>query len=117
MTPSEVFISLLLLFGSTLVLFGAVLLNRFPDVYGRMAATGKIGSLGLSSILVAGTIFFSVEDGLTLKLLLVLPFLYWTASAGAFTIGRAAHRTGPDLAPETIRDDLAARGGTFEHRH
>lgn len=108
---SDLISSLLLLLGTFLSLLAAVGLIRFPDVYNRIHASGKSLALGLTLILIAGTIFFSVRGEPTLKLLLVIPFLYWTASAGAFVIARAAHRTGPGLAPQTIRDDLAHRAG------
>lgn len=113
---SEILISLLLLSGTGLALVGAIGLVRFPDVYNRVHSTGKSATLGLVGILLAGTLYFSLRDGFTLKLLLVVPFLFWTASAGGYAIGRAAHRTGPALAPETIRDDLGARAGILRAR-
>ncbi len=108
---SEILISLLLLVGTFTTVVGATGLIKFPDVYNRLHATGKNSTLGITAILVAGTIFFSVEFGLTLKLLLAIPFLFWTGSAGVHMIAGAAHRTGPDMAPETIRDDLEPKAG------
>jgi multicomponent Na+:H+ antiporter subunit G len=113
---SEILISLLLLAGTGLALVGAIGLIRLPDVYNRIHSTGKSSTLGLVGIIAAGTIYFSIHFGLTLKLLLVIPFLFWTASAGAYAIGRAAHRTGPALAGITIRDDLSARAGMLRER-
>jgi multicomponent Na+:H+ antiporter subunit G len=113
---SEILISLLLLAGTAFALIGTIGLIRFPDVYNRIHAAGKSTTLGLTGILLAGTLFFSLRDGLTLKLLLVIPFLFWTASAGAFMIGRAAHRTGPKLAPGTIRNDVSTRAGVMSAR-
>jgi multicomponent Na+:H+ antiporter subunit G len=107
----ELVISFLLLAGSITVLVGAIGVIRFPDVYNRMHATSKNTTLGAISILLGATIWFSFEFGLTLKLLLALPFLFWTASAGAFMIGRAAHRTGTPMARTTVRDDLATKKG------
>lgn len=114
---SEILISLLLLIGTAFLVAGSIGLVRFPDVYNRIHAAGKSTTLGLVSIILAATIYFSIHVGLTLKLLLVIPFLFWTASAGAHMISRAAHRVGPGLAPQTIRDDLAAQGGVATEKH
>lgn len=108
---SEILTSLFLLLGTLTALIGAVGLVRFPDVYNRFHATGKNATLGIITILLAGVIYFSTHFGFTLKLLLVIPFLFWTGSAGVFMIGRAAHHTGTPLAKETIRNDLETRRG------
>jgi len=109
---NETIISVFLLLSAVLSILGAIGLVRFPDAYNRIHAAGKSTTLGTTFAIIAGTIYFSLTAGLTLKLLLVIPFLFWTASAGAFMIGRAAHRTGPNLAPSTVRDDLAHEAGT-----
>jgi len=113
---NETIISILLLLGALLSILGAVGLVRFPDVYNRIHSAGKSTTLGSTFVVLAGTIYFTLTDVLTLKLLLVIPFLFWTASAGAFMIGRAAHRTGPHLAPSTVRDDLAHEAGTVKEQ-
>lgn len=110
---SEIVISLLLLLGTFIILVGSIGLIRFPDVYNRIHATGKNATLGLVTLLIAGTIFFSIEFGLTLKLLLVIPFLFGTSPAGVFMIGQAAHATGTLLAPGTMRNDLARKAGSL----
>lgn len=114
---SEIVISALLLFGTFMALLGTFGLVRFPDVYNRMHASGMSTTLGTTAVVIAGVIYFSFEFGLTLKLVLVIPFLFWTASAGTYMTARAAHRTGPDLAPETIRDDLKEKAGELEQQY
>lgn len=113
---SEILISLLLVSGTIAMLVGALGLVRFPDVFNRMHATGKNTTLGLVGLLVAATIFFSIREGLTLKLLLVVPFLFWTAPAGVFAISHAALSTGTELARETIRNDLSWKTGRTRER-
>lgn len=113
---SEILISLLLLVGTVFALLGAIGLVRFPDFYNRTHATGKTTTLGIAGVVLAGTIYFSLQEGLTLKLLLVIPFLYWTSTAGGFMLRRAAHRTGTPLAPETVRDDLRHKAGVARER-
>lgn len=115
----EILISVLLLTGATATLLGAIGVVKFRDVYTRMHSTDQGATLGLVGVITAGTIFFSVETGLTLKLLLVIPFLFATAPVGAFLLARAALRTGPNMTSDTMRDDLETdleKAGTWpEH--
>lgn len=87
-------------------MLGNLGLIRMPDLYNRMHAATMATTFGTAMMVLAGTLYFSARDGLTLKLLLVVPFLFWTASAGSFVIARGAHRIGVPLAPVTVRDDL-----------
>lgn len=102
----EILISVLLLLGTTAILLGAIGVIKFRDVYTRMHATDQGATLGVVGVITAGTIFFSVETGFTLKLLLVILFLFTTAPVGTFLLARAALRTGPNKTPDTMRDDL-----------
>lgn len=113
---SDLLVGALLLIGSFTVLLGSIGLNRFPDAYSRLHATGKGATVGLMAILLAGTIFFSLREGLNLKLALVIPFLFLTGPAGVFMLGKAAHRIGPNLSKQTIRDDWSAEAGTVKER-
>lgn len=113
-TWTDWLVAALLVAGGLFSLIGAVAINRFPDVYNRMHGSGVASTAGLPLIVLAGTIYFSVHHGLTVKLLFFLPFLLWTGAAGTFMMGRAAHRTGPGLAPSTIRDDMEERAGTVQ---
>lgn len=113
---SDILVGAFLLIGSFTVLLGSIGLNRFPDAYSRLHATGKGATVGLMGVLIAGAIFFSVREGLNLKLALVIPFLFLTGPAGVFMIGKAAHRIGPNLSPQTIRDDWEAEAGTVKQR-
>ncbi len=110
-------ISILLVLGTAMALLGTLGLVRFPDVYNRMHASGMSSTLGTTFVVIGGVIYFSYEFGLTLKLLLVIPFLFWTASAGTYMTARAAHRTGPNMAPETIRDDLKEKAGELKQQY
>jgi multicomponent Na+:H+ antiporter subunit G len=113
---SEILISFLLLLGTLTTVVGAIGIIRFPDVYNRMHAVTKNATLGVISILFSGILFFTLQGEPALKLLLVVPFLFWTASAGSFMIGRAAHRIGVPLSAGFVRDDLSPRRGTRPER-
>lgn len=103
---AEILISVLLLAGAAATLLGALGIVKFRDVYTRMHSTDQVVTLGVLGVMTAGTIFFSVETGFSLKLLLAILFLFTTAPVGAFLLARAALRTGPHMTPDTIRNDL-----------
>lgn len=103
---AQILTGLCLLLGTAAAVLGTLGLVRMPDVYNRMHAATMTITFATVLIVLAGTIYFSAFHGLTLKLLLVIPFVFWTSSAGSFVIARGAHRTGVRLAPVTIRDDL-----------
>lgn len=103
---TEILISLLVLLGTVAAVLGTLGLVRMPDVYNRLHAVTMTITFATVALVLAGTIYFSTTHGLTLKLLLVVPFVFWTSSAGSFVMARGAHRTGVRLAPVTVRDDL-----------
>lgn len=113
-TWTDWLVAALLVIGGLFSLVGAIGLLRFPDVFNRMHGSGVSATVGLPAIVVAGTIYFSVHHGLTVKLLFFVPFLLWTGAAGTFMLGRAAHHTGPGLAPTTVRDDMESLAGTVK---
>lgn len=96
----------MLLLGTAAAVLGTLGLIRMPDVYNRLHAVTMAITFATVMMVLAGTLYFSSTHGLTLKLLLVVPFVFWTTSAASFVIARGAHRTGVRLAPVTVRDDL-----------
>ena len=66
---------------------------RMPDLYTRMHATSKAGSLGVGLVLLAVAVYYH-ELGVVLRALAALTFLILTAPLGAHAIGRAAWLTG-----------------------
>lgn len=78
---------------------------RFPDVYTRIHASGKVSSLGTVSLLF-GSAFLMPETAF--KDMALGVFLVLSAPVAAHVIALAAHRQGaPRLG--VVRDDLAKR--------
>lgn len=101
-------VSLLILFGSLLSLLGSVGLARFPDFYSRLHAVTKTGTLGVTALLVAGTVWSALSfDNLSIKLLVALAFQFLTAPVGAHMLARSAMRTGVALWSGSVRNDLS----------
>jgi len=82
--------------GSFFLVVGTVGLVRLPNVYNRMHATSKATTLGASSVLLAGTVYFGLQ-GAGLVCLVGLTFLFVTAPTGSHMISRAAQRMGVDF--------------------
>ncbi len=87
---SEVLGVVALAIGLAFCLLAAVGALRMPDVYTRMQAATKAGTLGISCIIVAVAIHF--VDGITaLQACMVIAFLFLTAPIASHLIARAAY--------------------------
>ncbi len=87
---NDVLVSLLLLAGGAFALLAAVGMLRMPDLFTRMQAATKAGTLGAGCTLLAVAIHFG-ELGVTTRALLVIAFLLLTAPIAAHIIARAAY--------------------------
>lgn len=79
--------------GGFFLLAGGIGVLRFPDVYTRMHAAGMTDTMGAALIL-AG---LAVHEGLTLvsvKLLIILVFLFFTSPTSSFALAHAAWTSG-----------------------
>ncbi|MFM1891586.1 MAG: hypothetical protein RLZ44_663 [Pseudomonadota bacterium] len=97
----EILSWLLLLGGALLGISGAVGIFRFPDVYTRLHAAGVTDTLCAGLILTG----LMLQAGLTLvtvKLLFILGFLWYTSPVASHALASAALHTGlkPRLAEE-----------------
>lgn len=104
----EVIAGLLVLGGAIFCLVAAIGVVRFPDLYVRMHAATKAGTLG------AGLVFLGVmvvgEDlGVFLRALAAILFLFLTAPIGAHLLARAAYASGVKMWDKSAVDDLDGR--------
>ena len=87
------FISGLILLGSVFVLLGSVGLVKFPDFFMRLHAPTKASTLGVTAILVAAMIHFTIKyQSPSLHELLIVVFLWLTAPISALMMASAARR-------------------------
>ena len=89
----------LVLAGSTFLVIGGIGLNRMPDFYARLHPAGLTDTLGAGLLLLG----LAVEGGfsqVTIKLLLILVFLFFTSPTSSHATARAALAAGiqPKLA-------------------
>ncbi|MBP2031302.1 multicomponent Na+:H+ antiporter subunit G [Methanohalophilus levihalophilus] len=92
------------LIGLAFVFLGMIGLLRLPDVYNRLHATTKIGTVGALAVMI-GIVLKVGLSAMGLKAITVGLFLLLTAPIAAHMIARAAHRHGVGLCEESIMDD------------
>ncbi len=85
--------ALCMLLGSALTVLAGIGIVRLPDVFIRMHAATKVGTLGTGLIMVGVALHFA-DTAVTIRGVLTMLFLLLTAPIGAHMIGRAALRTG-----------------------
>ena len=90
---TEILGGILLLIGGAFTLAAGVGIVRLPDVFIRMHASTKVGTLG-SGLIMAGAILEFGGSAVVYKAVLIVLFLLLTAPIGAHMIGRAALRIG-----------------------
>jgi multicomponent Na+:H+ antiporter subunit G len=105
----EVLAATSLVLGGALTFIAALGVLRMPDVYIRMHASTKAGTLGVLLIALA-LVFMGADAGVVSKALAVLAFVLLTAPIGAHLIARAAWRGG--LEPWQWRPDRVAGADT-----
>lgn len=98
-------VSLVMLAGGTFALLAAIGVLRLPDLFTRMQAAAKGGTMGAGLLLLSVVLHFG-DFGVGARGLLVLAFLFATAPVAAHLIGRAAYFAGERPWEATRPDDL-----------
>ena len=84
---------ILILAGSASILIGGIGVLRFPDIYTRMHAAGITDTAGAGLIL-AGLMVHEGATLVTVKLALMLVFLFFTSPTSSFSLAHAAMTSG-----------------------
>jgi|Deesub1362B_J571_1020462.scaffolds.fasta_scaffold01136_6 multicomponent Na+:H+ antiporter subunit G len=79
--------------GSFFIITGSLGIVRFPDTYSRMHASGKCDTLGISLVLF-GVIVYQGLDFVTVKLILILLFVFFTGPVAVNAIIHASFYSG-----------------------
>ena len=98
----------LLLTGGAFSLLAAIGIVRLPDLFIRLHAAAKGGTMAASLLIIASAVHFW-ELGVTTGALLVVLFLFLTAPIASHLIARAAYLVGVPLWQDTIEDELKGR--------
>ncbi|MBH67921.1 MAG: hypothetical protein CMM58_06180 [Rhodospirillaceae bacterium] len=106
----DVVSAILIGFGSIFVLIGAIGLVRLPDFYTRMHAAGITDTLG-AELLLLGMMLQAGLSLVTVKLILISLFIFFTSPTATHAVANAARVMG--LRPALVPDqDLEERKET-----
>jgi len=112
---SEYIVLGLLLLGSFLVLVAGIGVLRMPDLFLRMSATAKAGTLGTGLMVLAAAIYFN-EFAIYTRAFALIVFLISTAPVSTHMLGRAAYFDGVPLWKGTVQNDLHGHYELSTHR-
>lgn len=82
-----------LIAGSLLMVIGGIGVLRLPDVYARAHGAGLTDTLGAGFILI-GLMLESGFGGATVRLILILLFLWFTSPLAGYALAKAALASG-----------------------
>jgi multicomponent Na+:H+ antiporter subunit G len=97
--------SFFMLLGAVFSIIAAIGIVRMPDLFLRMQASAKTGTLGVGCTIIGVAIYFG-DLGVTIRSAMVVAFLFLTAPIAAHMIARAGYVTGAKLWEHNLVDDL-----------
>ncbi|WP_342305365.1 monovalent cation/H(+) antiporter subunit G [Methanolobus sp. ZRKC5] len=100
----EVLSNVVLIIGLFFVFLAMLGLARLPDVYNRLHATTKIGTLGAFGVMLSILLKVGFSP-IGVKAITVALFILVTSPISAHMISRAAHRHGVGLCKESVIDE------------
>ena len=96
-----------MILGTFLILIASIGLVRLPDVYCRIHAAGKAGTMGISLIVLSTVFFFwSTDPAVVVRGLLAIFFQFLTAPVAVHLLARASYVTDYPLSERTAVDEL-----------
>ena len=108
-TPLELLAAVMMVLGTFLTVVACVGLLRFQDVYCRMHAAGKAGTLGVSLLILAPMLYFvSSEAWVFVRGAFAIYFQFLTTPAATHILARASYVSDYALHERTAVDDLRA---------
>lgn len=96
----------LLVIGSAFTLIAAIGLLRLPDLYTRMHAASKAGTMGSCLMLIALAIHAS-DVGTMSRALAGVVFFLLTAPVSTHLLAKAAYSVGYRLHSSSVRDEMS----------
>jgi multicomponent Na+:H+ antiporter subunit G len=98
----------LLVIGSLFALVASVGLLRLPDLYTRMHAASKAGTMGACLMLIALAVHAS-DIGTVSRALAGVVFFLLTAPVSSHLLAKAAYSVGYRLHSSSVLDEMAAK--------
>lgn len=111
----EYFLSFLILTGALLTFIGSLGLVRLKDLYTRLHGPTKATTLGVGSLLIASSIYFSTyTESVSLHEVLITLFLFITAPVSAHLLAKAALHLNLYSIAETPKNDTEVESDTVD---
>lgn len=111
MTIYEILTVVVVAFGVFFIVVSSVGLVRLPDLYTRVHAAGKAGTLGIVGVLLGVGIYYTANLNVAIvaRMVALIAFFFLTAPVAAHMLERAAFLTGVKPMEGTAPNDLAGR--------
>jgi multicomponent Na+:H+ antiporter subunit G len=97
--------AVLVLAGATFALVASIGLNRFPDVYSRMHAASKAGTVGSGLLLIAVGVH-SADLAVLARALAGFFFFVLTAPVSAHLLAMASLKAGYRMSDKTVSNEM-----------
>ncbi len=108
-TLEMVVVGCLLVIGAAFALTASIGLLRLPDLYTRMHAASKAGTLGSCVMLIALAVH-SVDQSIITRALAGVIFFLLTAPISAHLLAKAAYAAGYTLWKKSVLDEMGGGG-------
>jgi multicomponent Na+:H+ antiporter subunit G len=106
-TISELLVAACMLGGSFFMLVTGIGLVRFPDVYCRMHAAGKAGTLGIALLILSAVLYFlPIDLWVSLRGSLAIVFQCLTTPGATYLLAHACYATNMPAHDGTALDEL-----------
>jgi multicomponent Na+:H+ antiporter subunit G len=103
----EIAVVVLMLAGTFFMVVTGIGLIRFPDVYTRMHAAGKAGTLGIALLILAPTVYFAASDAtVSVRGVLAIIFQFLTTPGATYLLAHASYATSQPTHDRTELDEL-----------
>jgi multicomponent Na+:H+ antiporter subunit G len=102
-----VLIAVTMIVGTFLVAVAGLGLVRFPDVFTRMHAAGKAGTMGISLVILSSVICFAgVDNSILVRGLIAIVFQFLTTPTSTHLLARTSYIRNYSLTERTVVDEL-----------
>jgi multicomponent Na+:H+ antiporter subunit G len=103
----ELAVALAMIAGTFFMIVTGIGLVRFPDVYTRMHAAGKAGTVGVALLIVAPTVFFAAsEPFVSIRGCLAIVFQMLTTPGATYLLAHACYVRSYPLHRRTELDEF-----------
>lgn len=102
----EIIAGVLVIIGAFFALVASIGLVRLPDVYSRMHAASKAGTVGSGLMMIALAVI-SADGSTAIRALAGLLFFILTAPIAAHLLARAAYKVGYPLWSGSVADEMS----------